>query len=79
MRNHSFDTPLKLWFKTSRYPDQILGQRIKKARLERELFQKELAKVMGVSKDTIKNWENETTKPVKMYRSKIKKYLGVKV
>jgi DNA-binding transcriptional regulator YiaG len=79
MHNHSFSTPLKLWFRASRYPDQTLGQRIKKARLERELFQKELAKMMEVSKDTVKNWENETTTPVKMYRGRIKKYLGVRV
>lgn len=79
MRNHSISTPLKLWFKASRYPDQTLGQRIRKARLERGLYQEDLAKLLKVTETTIANWELERTNPIKMYENRIKRCLGVRV
>jgi DNA-binding XRE family transcriptional regulator len=79
MRNHSFNTPLKLWFKASRYSDKTLGEKIKRARLERDLYQDELAVQLGVNEMTIVNWELDRTKPIKMHRSRIKKFLGIKV
>ncbi len=78
MRNHLFSTPLKLWFRASRYPDQTLGQRIRKARLEKGLYQEDLAKLLKVTETTIANWELERTKPIKVYRDRIKKCLCIK-
>jgi len=64
-RGQQFHTPLRLWFRISRYPDKTLGQRIRKARLERGLYQESLAKLLGVTETTIANWELERTRPVK--------------
>jgi DNA-binding transcriptional regulator YiaG len=50
---------------TSLYPDQTLGERIRKWRLEKGLFQVDLAKRVGVSEMTIVNWEKGRMKPIK--------------
>jgi DNA-binding transcriptional regulator YiaG len=42
-----------------------LGQEIRKLRLERGLKQVELAKVLGVNEDTVRNWEGERTAPAR--------------
>lgn len=34
-----------------------LGDKIRKGRIELGFFQKELAEIIGVSEDTIRNWE----------------------
>jgi DNA-binding XRE family transcriptional regulator len=47
------------------YPDETLGERTRKWRLERGLFPRNLAKKIGVSEMTIVNWEKGKTKPVK--------------
>jgi DNA-binding XRE family transcriptional regulator len=44
--------------------------------LERELFQKDLAKMIGVNEMTIINWEKERTKPTKKNLGRIKATLG---
>jgi repressor LexA len=54
-----------------------LGERIKKWRLEQGLFQRDLAKMVGVDEMTIVNWEKEKTKPTKRNLERIKKILGV--
>lgn len=51
------------------YPQEIksLGDHIRKRRLNLGLLQKDVAKRIGVSKDTIHNWETDRTEPeVKM-------------
>ena len=58
---------LKLTFRVSRYPDETLGQKIKKLRLEKSLKQTDLAKVLGVNKDTIWNREKGKTVPGERY------------
>ncbi len=52
---------LKLTFRIARYPDKTLGQKIKKLRLERGLKQVELGQFLGVSEDTLRNWEKGRT------------------
>jgi DNA-binding XRE family transcriptional regulator len=59
------------------YPDQTLGESIKKWRLEREIFQVDLAKMVGVSEMTIVNWEKGKTKPTKKNLEALRKLLGV--
>ena len=54
---------LKLTFKISRYPNETLGQKIKKLRLEKGLKQVELAVFLGVSEYTVRNWEKGRTQP----------------
>jgi len=49
----------------SLHPDRTLGERVKKWRLERGLFQKDLAKMVGVAEMTIVNWEKGRTKQKK--------------
>ena len=40
-----------------------LGQKLKEARLNAGLKQEELAKQLGVSRQTISNWENDRSYP----------------
>lgn len=40
-----------------------LGNNIKKEREARKLTQNELGKILGVSKQTVSSWENNTKKP----------------
>jgi len=55
------------------YPDQTLGERIRKWRLERGLFQVDMAKRIGVSEMIIVNWEKGKTKPIKQYFDRLEK------
>ncbi|MFX0066100.1 MAG: helix-turn-helix domain-containing protein [Candidatus Hermodarchaeota archaeon] len=42
---------------------KTLGERIKKKRMDMGLFQKDIARIIGVSTDTVTNWEKGRTKP----------------
>jgi site-specific DNA recombinase len=68
---------LRLSFKISRYPDKTLGQRIRKARLEKGLLQVDLAKKLKVDEMSIVNWELDKTIPRKESRKKLKKLLSI--
>jgi transcriptional regulator with XRE-family HTH domain len=51
-------------FDISRYGEpKTLGEFIRKRRLENDLFAKELASLIGVTEDTILNWEKGRTYP----------------
>jgi transcriptional regulator with XRE-family HTH domain len=52
-----------------------LAERIKKWRLEQGLFQRDLAKRIGVDEMTIVNWEKGETKPIKQYLERLEKIL----
>ena len=67
---------LVITLRLSLYPDRTLGGRIKKWRLERGLFQVDLAKKIGVSEMTIVNWEKGRTKPIKQNFERLEKILG---
>ncbi|HEY1047543.1 MAG TPA: helix-turn-helix transcriptional regulator [Bacteroidia bacterium] len=54
-----------------------LGEKIKKRRIELELFQKELAEIIGVTEDCITLWEKGKSKPSKRYREKIEKFIEI--
>jgi transcriptional regulator with XRE-family HTH domain len=54
-----------------------LGERIKKWRLEQDLYQVDLAKRIGVTEMTIVNWEKEWTKPTKKNLDALEKLLGI--
>jgi len=72
-----------LKFKTSYlapgYPKEIrtIGVHIRKKRLDLGLLQKDVSKIIGVSKTTIYNWENaRTTKPPVSIYPKVYEFLG---
>jgi DNA-binding XRE family transcriptional regulator len=68
--------PLVITLRLSLYPDQTLRERIKKWRLERGLFQRGLAKMIGVNEMTIVNWEKERTTPIKKNLERLNTILG---
>ena len=63
--NYKNSHPLVVTLRMSLHPDRTLGERVKKWRLERGLFQKDLAKMVGVAEMTIVNWEKGRTKQKK--------------
>jgi DNA-binding XRE family transcriptional regulator len=54
---------------------KTLGERLKKKRLDMELFQKDVAQIVGVSADTVTNWERGRTKPSKHAMIRIQQFL----
>jgi transcriptional regulator with XRE-family HTH domain len=68
---------LVITIRLSLYPDRTLGERIKKWRLERGLFQRNLAKLIGVDEMTIVNWEKGRTKPTKKNLEQLQKILRI--
>jgi len=53
-----------------------IGDHLRKARLERKLFQKDLALYMGVSEDGYRFWETNQAIPQIQYMPKIISFLG---
>jgi DNA-binding transcriptional regulator YiaG len=60
------------------YPSELkkVGDHIRKKRLELKLLQKEVARILGVSKDTITYWEVGRSSPRLQYMPKIVEFLG---
>ena len=60
---HKFDGII-VSFDISRYGEpKTLGEFLRKRRLENDLFAKELASLIGVTEDTVINWEKGRTTP----------------
>ncbi len=61
------------------YPKElhILGEHIRKARMDKHLMIKELAALVGVSPDTIINWEVRGVKPLAEKLKKVREVLGL--
>ena len=55
---------------------KTLGEHLKRRRLELHLFQADLAKMLGVDVESIRNWENNTYQPTKWLMPGIVKWLG---
>lgn len=70
--------PVSLLYKGYPVKAETISQRIKQKRLELNLSQKELARILRVNKDTIKDWEDGKgmKKPVKSSLEKIRRFLG---
>ena len=75
--NYKNSHPLVITLRISRYPGQTLGEHIRKRRLEQGLFQRNLAKLIGVDEMTIVNWEKEKTKPTRKSLEKLKTIMRV--
>ncbi len=54
---------------------KTLGERIKKKRMDMGLYQKDVARIIGVSTDTITLWEKGRTKPTKDNMLQIQQFL----
>ena len=61
-----------------KYPKQIqqLGDHIRAKRLDNNLFQKDVAKIIGTSEESINHWEMNTTEPEIKFYPKIMEFLG---
>ncbi|MCK4673518.1 helix-turn-helix transcriptional regulator [candidate division WOR-3 bacterium] len=57
---------------------KTLGEKIRKHRMDLGLFQKDVAKFVGVKTDTVTLWEKDKTKPSKENLRKIKLFLATK-
>ncbi len=55
---------------------KTFGQMLRKQRMDKGLFIKELAKIVGVSPDTIINWEIRNVKPFGRNLEKLRDFLG---
>jgi transcriptional regulator with XRE-family HTH domain len=53
-----------------------LGEKIRNRRLELRFLQKDVAKIIGVSEDAIRFWENNRSKPSVKFYPKICQFLG---
>ena len=60
------------------YPKELntLGDHIRAKRLDLGLLQREVAGIIGVTTDTITNWEKNRNKPMNWHSLKINKFLG---
>jgi len=55
---------------------QTLGEHLKKRRKELGIFQREAAERMGISAETVANWESGKTKPVASQFRPVVEFLG---
>ena len=62
------------------YPIKLktLGQKIRKHRMDLGLFQKDVARFVGVVTDTVTLWENGRKEPSKRYLKRIEQFLKEK-
>jgi len=62
-----------------KYPKnpQTLGEKIRKARIDRGLFIRELASQIGVTEDTVINWEARGIRPTEENIKRIKDFIGI--
>jgi DNA-binding transcriptional regulator YiaG len=54
---------------------QNLGQQIRKARMDKGLRIRELAEIIGVTEDTVINWEVRGRKPQGVNFARVKKFI----
>lgn len=54
---------------------ETIGEHIKRARLERDFLQRELAELLGVTVDTVRNWEKGRARPT-LARRKVMRWLN---
>lgn len=60
------------------YPNQLktLGDHLRQCRIDRKLFQRQVAEILGVHPLTVVNWERNATTPPAHYREAIGTFLG---
>jgi len=62
-----------------KYPEnpKTFGEKIRKARMDRNMLIKELALKIGVTEDTVINWEISGVTPRKIHLEKIKSFFEI--
>jgi len=56
---------------------QTPGEKLRKARMDKNMLIREFAEPMGVSEDTVINWEVRGVKPSGRFLEKIKSFLEI--
>jgi DNA-binding transcriptional regulator YiaG len=76
---YTLDLTINLLELNPAYPKdpKTLGERIRKARMDRALMIKELAALVGVSEDTVINWELRGVKPTGSRLERVREALGI--
>ena len=74
---YTFETEINLLEFNPAYPKEpkSLGERIRKARMDRGLMIKELAEIIGVTEDTVINWEIRGRKPVGRNMERVREFI----
>ena len=74
---YTFETEINLLDFNPAYPKEpkSLGEKIRKARMDRGLLIRELAEQIGVTEDTVINWEVRGRKPVGNNIRKVRDFL----
>jgi DNA-binding transcriptional regulator YiaG len=67
-----------LWKCTQTVPKEpkTLGEHVRKRRLERHLLQYQLAKLLGVDRISVQNWERRVYEPSPRVIEKVIRFLG---
>ena len=78
---HVFEIEIDLLLLNPTYPKEpkTLGERIRKARMDRGLTMKALASILGVATMTVSRWELGKTKPTELGLERIKEALGIEL
>lgn len=73
---YTFDIDVNLLDFNPKYPKnpRTLGQKIRKARMDKGLFIRQLASQIGVTEDTVINWEIRGRKPVGRNMERVKRF-----
>jgi len=56
---------------------KTLGQKIRRARLEKRIFAKDLARLVGCTEDTILFWERDEVFPQRVNLRRLKEVLNI--
>ena len=74
---YTFETEVSLLEFNSRYPKEpkSLGERIRKARMDKGLLIRELAAQIGVTEDTVINWEVRGINPVGRNMERVREFI----
>jgi DNA-binding XRE family transcriptional regulator len=69
--------PLSITFKVSKYPQETLGQLLRKLRLKKGLEQWELARKLRVNRNSVCEWEKDRKRPSRESMEKLAKFFRI--
>ena len=63
------------------YPEnpRTLGETVRKARIDKGLVIKELARLVGADEMTVANWELRNRRPIKRFQQPLRDTLGIEI
>ena len=76
---YTFEIEIDLVKLDPKYPKdpKTLGERIRKARMDRHMMAKELAQRISVVPETVTNWEKRNLKPTRRHLERLRTVLGL--